>query len=104
MACVCFFLLGGMRKAEAQSGVVSPYSAFGVGREVPYLNARSMGMGGIVVGLSGHRNVSPLNPASYCMGVDTLSVMFDIGFYLHMHSLRQNTDGRKLRNQSTGGG
>lgn len=104
VACVCFFLLGGMRKAEAQSGVVSPYSAFGVGREVPYLNARSMGMGGIVVGLSGHRNVSPLNPASYCMGVDTLSVMFDIGFYLNMNSLRQNTDGRKLRNQSTGGG
>lgn len=84
--------------------MLSPYSAFGIGREVPYLNARSMGMGGIAVGLSGKGNVSPLNPASYTMGVDTLSVLFDIGFYLNLNTLKQNVSGKGLRNQSTGGG
>ena len=102
--CVCLFLLVNLREARAQIGVLSPYSALGVGREVPYLNARSMGMGGIAVGLAGHREATPLNPASYYRGVDTLSVMFDIGFYLNMNSLRQDVDGQTLRNQSTGGG
>lgn len=101
---MCLFLLGNPREIRAQIGVLSPYSALGVGREVPYLNARAMGMGGAVMGLAGHREANPWNPASYYRGVDTLSVMFDIGFYLNMNSLRQDEAGQTLRNQSTGGG
>lgn len=102
--CVALFFGFTLGTVQAQSTTLSPYSAFGIGREVPYLNARSMGMGGIAVGLSGKSNVSPLNPASYTMGVDTLSVLFDIGFYLNLNTLKQNVSGKSLRNQSTGGG
>lgn len=105
IGCLCVFLVvGNSRELRAQGGVLSPYSAFGVGRELPYLNVRTMGLGGISVGLSGARNVTPWNPASYVMGVDTLSVMFDIGFNLTLNSLRQNVNGTTLRNRSTGGG
>lgn len=104
IGCLFVLLLADTQLVKAQGGVLSPYSAFGVGRELPYLNARTMGLGGISVGLSGPRNITPLNPASYAKGVDTLSVMFDIGFNLTLNSLRQKVDGSTLRNQSTGGG
>ena len=89
----------------AQGGLLSPYSAFGVGSVLPYLNVRNMGMGGIGTGLSGQGAMNPLNPATYRMGVDTLSVRFDIGFNLSMNGLRERRpDGSVARNQSTGGG
>lgn len=85
--------------------MLSPYSAFGVGAEQPYLNVRNMAMGGITIGLSGHRNVTPFNPASYKMGVDTMSVMFDIGFNIGVNQLKQKDANKKtLYNQSTTGG
>ena len=90
---------------SAQGGLLSPYSAFGVGSIQPYMNVRNMGMGGIAVGLSGKGDMNPLNPATYRMGVDTLSVRFDIGFNLGMNGLRERRpDGSIARNQSTSGG
>lgn len=104
-----FALVGGlicfsMGSAYAQLGLLSPYSSLGVGVEVTQLNARTMGMGGINIGLSGPRNVSPLNPASYCMGVDTMSVMFNVGFSLNTNALKQNLNGKTVQNYSIGGG
>ena len=90
---------------SAQGGLLSPYSAFGVGSIQPYMNVRNMGMGGIAVGLSGKGDMNPLNPATYRTGVDTLSVRFDIGFNLGMNGLRERRpDGSIARNQSTSGG
>ncbi|MDE5574927.1 MAG: hypothetical protein K2I87_04355, partial [Bacteroidales bacterium] len=89
---------------RAQTGLLSPYSAFGAGSVQPYLNVRNMAMGGIAVGLSAPGDMNPFNPATYRTGVDTLSVRFDIGFNLGMNRLRQNLQGEKVANQSTSGG
>lgn len=89
---------------QAQTGMLSPYSAFGVGTVQPYLNVRNMSMGGIAVGLSAPGDLNPFNPATYRTGVDTLSVRFDIGFNLGMNKLRQNLPEGKVSNQSTSGG
>ncbi|MDE7072674.1 MAG: hypothetical protein K2O66_04865 [Bacteroidales bacterium] len=88
----------------AQTGMLSPYSAFGAGSIQPYLNVRNMAMGGLAVGLSGPGDMNPFNPASYRTGVDTLSVRFDIGFNIGMNRLRQKMAGERLQNQSTAGG
>lgn len=99
-----FCLLGLPLYLRAQTGMLSPYSAFGVGTVQPYLNVRNMSMGGIAVGLSAPGDMNPFNPASYRTGVDTLSVRFDVGFNLGMNRLKQNLSGEKLYNQSTSGG
>ncbi|MCM1169264.1 MAG: hypothetical protein NC324_04940 [Bacteroides sp.] len=101
-ALIC--LLGLPLSLRAQTGLLSPYSAFGAGTIQPYLNVRNMSMGGIAVGLSAPGDMNPFNPASYRTGVDTLSVRFDIGFNLGMNKLGQKLDGKDLYNQSTSGG
>ncbi|MEG1909982.1 MAG: hypothetical protein RR190_03325, partial [Bacteroidales bacterium] len=89
----------------AQSGILSPYSRFGVGTVQPNLNIRNMSMGGVSVGLSGVGNASSFNPASYAFGVDTLSVIFDIGFNVTGNDLKQKRgNGEILRNASVSGG
>lgn len=88
----------------AQTGMLSPYSAFGAGTIQPYLNVRNMAMGGLAVGMSGKGDMNPFNPGTYRTGVDTLSVRFDIGFNIGMNQLRQNLSGTRAKNQSTAGG
>lgn len=102
---MALMVLGGMPwSLRAQTGLLSPYSAFGAGTLQPYLNVRNMAMGGIAVGLSAPGDMNPFNPATYRTGVDTLSVRFDIGFNLGMNRLRQDLQGQTLSNQSTSGG
>lgn len=89
----------------AQSGILSPYSRFGVGTVQPNLNVRSMSMGGTSVGFSGTGNATAFNPASYAFGVDTLTVLFDIGFNVTGNKLSQERqDGTTLSNGSFTGG
>lgn len=89
---------------NAQTGMLSPYSAFGVGTIQPYLNVRNMSMGGVAVGLSATGDMNPFNPATYRTGVDTLSVRFNVGFNLGMNMLRQDLPEGRVSNQSTSGG
>jgi hypothetical protein len=88
----------------AQTGLLSPYSSFNLGAEMPYLNSRSAGMGGIVMGIAGNGSANPFNPASYRLGVDTMSVAFHIGLNLGMVGLKQEINEKVTENQGTTGG
>lgn len=104
---LCFFFLSFSLfpvSVYSQTGMLSPYSGFGVGSVQPYLNVRNMSLGGIGVGLNGNGYANPYNPGTYRAAVDTLSVRFDIGFNVGMNSLRQNIGDESVRNQSTTGG
>jgi hypothetical protein len=90
--------------SNAQTGLLSPYSATGLGVEMPYLNARSAGMGGVIMGMAGSGTANPFNPASYRLGVDTMSVAFHVGLNMGFTELKQNIDGSVIQNHGTTGG
>lgn len=77
VALAAFFVL----HANAQNGVLSPYSRYGIG----VLPEQSVGinraMGGAGIGLRQRNTLSIANPASYST-VDTLTFLFDMGFSL----------------------
>ena len=74
--------------AYAQSGVMSPYSQFGLGALSDQSTGFSRGMNG--VGLALHRGnvVNTLNPASYS-AVDSLTMMFDLGLSGQITSFKE---------------
>lgn len=80
---VCF-------EASAQNTISSPYTKYGIGETDLYTNAVNASMGGI--GYAMHRNnmVNYKNPAAYT-AIDTLSFVFDIGFYTNNTVLKSNT-------------
>lgn len=98
----CLVLALCLHNTKAQNSKISPYSFLGVGTDLGYLDSRSLGMGGLNIATSGKSNVSPLNPASYGFGVDTLSVMFNIGFNVSTNMIRQNFNGSALKDKSAG--
>lgn len=88
------------RLASAQESDMSPYSHFGIGDLCPNLNPRNMAMGGTSLALSGSRNVSYYNPATY-VGIDSMSIIFDFGVALKAHQLEQKTATGTIHNQAT---
>lgn len=78
-----------LSESKAQNTLSSPYSKYGIGETDLYSNAITSSMGGI--GYAMHRNntVNYLNPASYS-AVDSMSFVFDIGFYNNYTILRTN--------------
>ena len=65
-----------------QSDLSSPYSRFGLGDiSTGSPNTILKGMGGISNAISGRTILNPNNPASYA-DLDTLSFVFDAGFYI----------------------
>ena len=66
----------------AQSDLSSPYSRFGIGDVFTGSpNTILKGMGGISNSISDHSILNPNNPASYG-AIDSLSFLFDAGFYI----------------------
>jgi hypothetical protein len=90
--------------AYAQIGLLSPYSSSGFGIETPYLNSRFAGMGGTIMGMAGIGSANPFNPASYRLGVDTMSVAFHIGLNIGFTGLKQEINESIIKNQGTTGG
>jgi hypothetical protein len=99
-----FFTSGVSGVVCAQTGLLSPYSSNGFGVEIPYLNSRFAGMGGTVMGMSGIGSANPFNPASYRLGVDTMSVSFHVGLNLGLVDLKQEVNESVVKNQGTTGG
>lgn len=65
-----------------QSDLSSPYSRFGLGDiYTGSPNTMLRGMGGVANAMSDRCLLNPSNPASYA-SIDTLSFLFDAGFYL----------------------
>ena len=73
--------------AEAQSVISSPYSRFGVGNVNSFNNPINNAMGGVGYGFQRNNSINYMNPASYA-GIDTVSLVFDIGFYSEWISLK----------------
>lgn len=68
--------------AFGQADLSSPYSRFGLGDLfVGSPNTKLKGMGGISNAISNNTILSPNNPASFA-AIDTLSILFDAGFYI----------------------
>lgn len=68
--------------AFGQADLSSPYSRFGLGDLfVGSPNTKLKGMGGISNAISNSTILSPNNPASFA-AIDTLSILFDAGFYI----------------------
>ncbi|MFA6201008.1 MAG: hypothetical protein WC679_11450 [Bacteroidales bacterium] len=65
---------------EAQTTISSPYSRYGIGNTNLFDNAINNAMGGVGYAYKRNNSVNYMNPASYA-GVDTTSLVFDIGFY-----------------------
>ncbi|MDR0618382.1 MAG: hypothetical protein LBG17_00595 [Bacteroidales bacterium] len=99
-----FFTCGAGDVVRAQTGLISPYSSSDFGVKMPYLNSRFAGMGGTVMGISGTGSANPFNPASYRLGVDTMSVAFHVGLNLGLVNLKQEVNGSVVKNQGTTGG
>lgn len=68
--------------AFGQSDLSTPYSRFGLG-DINYGTPSTIlkGMGGISNAISDHSLLNPSNPASYA-SIDSLSILFDAGFYI----------------------
>lgn len=75
--------------AEAQSVISSPYSRFGIGSVNPFNNSINNAMGGVGYGYQRNNSINYMNPASYS-GIDTASLVFDIGFYSEWLTIKDN--------------
>jgi len=86
--------------AKAQADVDSPYSLFGIGQ----VNARSMnvrlkGMGGVANAMYGGGLINAENPATYAK-IDSLSFLFDAGFYFKTSTFSTSSFSEKANNAS----
>jgi hypothetical protein len=64
--------------ASGQKSVNSPYARFNIGNLEPAASFKSLGMGGIGIGMKSNSSIYFANPASYS-GIDTNSFIFDLG-------------------------
>jgi hypothetical protein len=64
--------------ATGQKQINSPYARFNLGTIEPAASFKSLGMGGIGIGMKSGSSIFFANPASYS-SIDTLSFIFDIG-------------------------
>lgn len=74
----------------AQSSISSPYSRFGIGETNIFNNPINNAMGGVGYTYSRNNSINYLNPASYA-GIDTTSLVFDVGFYSEWVTLSNNS-------------
>ena len=77
---------------EAQNGLNSPYSQYGIGlNNMPYNMPYAASLGGAVYTHAASNMMNPLNPASYAkIGRETF--VFDMGLNIDMTTLRNNSD------------
>lgn len=80
---------------QAQNGLNSPYSQYGIGlNNTPYNMPAAAALGGVVYTRAANNMLNPFNPASYAViGKETL--VFDMGLNIDVTTLRNNND--KLR-------
>lgn len=92
-----FVMAGGV---FAQSDISSPYSRFGMGTmSKNRTNTVMQGMGGIHNALDGKYLLNNSNPASYAE-MDSLTFLFDAGFYMKYITYRNETSSEKGSNAS----
>jgi hypothetical protein len=83
---------------EAQTGIDSPYSRFGIGQlENKSVNARLKGMGSISNAIGGNTYINTSNPASYAR-FDSVSFLFNAGVSAGSATLRTSTQSESASN------
>jgi hypothetical protein len=73
---ILFFIIS--FTAAGQKQINSPYARFNLGNLEPAASFKSLGMGGIGIGMRSNSSIYFANPASYA-SIDTISFIFDIG-------------------------
>lgn len=77
--------------ANAQTGINSPYSRYGLGQlNSKNANVTSMGMGGLSIGVHDPTALNPENPASYA-SLDSSAFLFEVGVAGNITSLKTTT-------------
>ena len=77
--------------ASGQKQINSPYARFNLGNLEPAASFKSLGMGGIGIGMKSNSSVYFANPASYS-SIDTNSFIFDIGLDYGIVKISDETD------------
>lgn len=76
--------------ANAQNGINSPYSQFGIGlNNQPYNMPLFSSLGGASYTFSSNNTINPFNPASYA-SIGMESFIFDMGLYIEVTKLHNN--------------
>ncbi|MDR1726240.1 MAG: hypothetical protein LBR28_07625 [Bacteroidales bacterium] len=83
-----FCLLSGVSisNIKAQTTISSPYSHYGIGNTNVFSNAVYSSLGNVGYAFRKNNLINLKNPASYS-GIDTMSFVFDVGFYMDFLSL-----------------
>ena len=74
---------------NAQSGMNSPYSQWGLGLLSDQTSGFNAGMNGVGLGFHEHNQVNYINPASYS-SVDSLTFLFDAGISGQISNFNEN--------------
>ncbi len=85
--------------AQAQNGINSPYSRYGLGIQSERSMGFNKGMGGVAQGFRDGKEVNAANPASYS-AVDSLSAIFDLGLSLQNGNYKMDKLQQNVRNTS----
>lgn len=84
---------------QAQNGINSPYSRYGLGIQSERAMGFNKGMGGVAQGFRNGKQINPANPASYS-AVDSLSAIFDLGLSLQNGNYKMDDLQKNVRNTS----
>ena len=77
--------------ASGQKQINSPYARFNIGNLEPAASFKSLGMGGIGIGMKSNSSIYFANPASYA-SIDTNSFIFDLGLDYSIVKLSDGTN------------
>lgn len=83
--------------ANAQSGMNSPYSQYGLGLLSDQTSGFNRGMNGVGIGFHEHNHINYLNPASYS-SIDSLTFILDAGISGQITNFSENGKRKNAKN------
>ena len=92
-------LLGTLCATAQTNGSNSPYSRYGYGLQNDQAQGFNKGMAGLAYGMNNAKQLNFKNPASYS-SIDSLTLIFDIGFSLQYANLEQGNTKKNANNSS----
>lgn len=98
-----FLLCATQLFAQYENGVMTPYSAYGLGILRDHATSLQRSMGGVGYAMNSGRQINAMNPASYA-AIDTLTFLFDMGAYAKALWQNEVVDGEKIHDNNFGGG
>lgn len=92
-------LLGTLCATAQSNGSNSPYSRYGYGLQNDQAQGFNKGMAGLAYGMNDAKQLNFKNPASYA-SIDSLTMIFDVGFSLQKANLEQGGVKKNANNSS----